>query len=154
MSSHTIKKNNSKFYKVLFKSMLDSEDNILNLTFEALSLKDPINIDPASINKIKELAAKKNDIFFFQNIKEVLLLGKDFQFKNFLYYYVLLFTKKSNSTRKGILIGNIKSIGDIIIGIWPINFHLKKTFDLNEILSELNYITKNPDDFLNITLIN
>lgn len=148
------KEDDRKFYKVLFKGFLDSEENILNLTFEVLSLKEPVKIEPAFINKIKELTIKRENIFFFQNIKEVLQLGKDFQFNNCPYYYIFLYTLKSNSMRKGILIGNVKSIGDVIIGIWPIEFNLKKSFDLNQLLSEINHIINNPDDFINITLIN
>lgn len=149
-----IKNDNRKFYKILFKGILDSEENILNLTFEVLSLKEPVKIEPTSINKIKELAIKRENIFFFQNIKEVLQLGKDFQFSNCPYYFILLYKLKSNSMRKGILIGNVKSIGDVIIGIWPIEFNLKKSFNLNQLLSEINHMINNPDDFINITLIN
>ena len=154
MSSKIMRKKEARqFYKVLFKGLFDSEETVLNLTFEVLYSIDPVKIDPASINKIKEIAVKRENIFFFQNIKEVLQLGKDFQLSNCPYYYILLYTLKSNGTRKGVLIGNVKSIGDVIIGIWPIEFNLKKGFDLNQLLSELNYITTTPNDFINITLI-
>ncbi len=145
---------NKSFYKVLFKGNSESEIGLLNLTFEGLSLKDPVRVDPNFIIQIKELADKRKHYIFFQNIEEVLQLGKHSQKRKFNYFYVLLYTTKSDISRKGVLIGNVKSIGDIIIGIWPIDFKLKKRFDLKDLFSELNQINNYPDNFLNITLLN
>jgi hypothetical protein len=148
------KNQNNKYYKVVFKGVTELDQNNLALTFEAICLEEPIKVDPTSIIKVKELADKNENILFFQNIKEVIQLGKNFRFSNYNYFFVLLLTLKSNNSKKGILIGNVKSIGDIIIGIWPIDFKLKKEFDIYGLPSELNLISDNLENYLNITLIN
>lgn len=147
-------KTTRNFFKVLFKGALESEENLLNLTFEAISLKEPVRVDSNFINHIKETAEKKSNLLFFQNIEEVLQLGDHPQKNKYNYYYVLLFTNKSDKRRIGVLIGNLKAIGDIIIGIWPIDFKLKKDLNIKAISSELNDIKTSPENFIDITLIN
>jgi hypothetical protein len=140
----------SIIYKVIFKAIEQFENRNLTLSFKALNIKNPINIPAKLILEIKNLSVKNNKVVFFQNIEEVVVVGNiETRFK-YSYYLVILFT--SNGEKKGHLIGNVKNLGDIIIGVWPFNQQLSNM--TSEKIHEIyNNIIKNPEKFSNICLI-
>ncbi len=140
----------SIIYKVIFKAIDQFENRNLTLNFKDLNVKNPINIHAKLILEIKNLSAKNNRVVYFQNIEEVIVVGNIETKFSYNYYLVILFT--SNGEKKGHLIGNVKNLGDIIIGIWPFSQQLsnmtpKKIHEIH------NNIITNPEDFSNICLI-
>ena len=68
------------------------------------------------------------------------------------YYLVLLFSTKLDEKKTGYLIGNIKKLGDIIIGVWPFNTQINDITG-QKILETYNDIIKNPGNYSSICLI-
>ncbi|MBY8984432.1 MAG: hypothetical protein KGD65_05165 [Candidatus Lokiarchaeota archaeon] len=140
----------SIIYKVIFKAFEQLENRNLTLSFKDLNVKNPITIPAKLILELKNLSIKNNNIISFQNIEEVIVVGNVETKLKYNYYLVILFT--SNGEKQGHLIGNVKNLGDILIGVWPFNQLLSNM--TSEIIHEIyNNIIKNTEKFSNICLI-
>ncbi|MHA1293917.1 MAG: hypothetical protein ACTSQJ_14765 [Promethearchaeota archaeon] len=139
-------------YKVIFKGFEDNGKNILSLTFKHLNFKKPINIVQYIID-LKKKSEKNKNIFNFQNIEEVLPIGIDIPKGSFNYYYIILYSVKSDGKKFGFLIGNAKKFGDIVIATWPFNEQTQK-FSNEFIINEFKNLVKNTHEYKNICIIN
>jgi len=140
----------SIIYKVIFKAIEQIENKNLSLSFKYLSAKNPITIPAKFILELKSLSEKNDHVVYFQNIEEVIVVGNVKANFNFNYYLVVLFI--INGEKQGYLIGNIKNLGDITIGIWPFNQQLSQ-MNPESIRKTYNNIINNPDNFSKICLI-
>lgn len=140
----------SIIYKVIFKAIEQFENKNLTLSFKDLGAKNPITVPAKFILELKNLSEKKGKVVYFQNIEEVIIVGNVKTSYNFNYYLVLLFI--SNGEKQGYLIGNVKKLGDIIIGVWPFNQQLSKMTP-ETIHKNYSNIIKNTDSFSKICLI-
>lgn len=140
----------SIIYKVIFKAFEQPENRNLTLSFKDFNVKNPITIPAKLILELKNLSIKNNDVISFQNIEEVIVVGNVETKLRYNYYLVILFT--SNGEKQGHLIGNVKNLGDILIGVWPFNRLFSNM--TSEIIHEIyNNIIKNTEKFSNICLI-
>ena len=142
----------SIIYKVIFKAIHHFENKNLTLNFKNLAFKKPLTIPSKFIQELKNLSEKSEKIIFFQNIEEVIIVGNIRPNENYNYYLIILFTLKSGGEKQGYLIGNVKNIGDIIIGIWPFNRQVPELTP-EIILENYNDIIKNPGNYSKICLI-
>ena len=140
----------SIIYKVIFKAIEQIENKNLALSFKDLGAKNPITIPAKFILELKSLSEKNDNVVYFQNIEEVIVVGNVKTRFKFNYYLVVLFV--SNGEKQGYLIGNIKKLGDITIGVWPFNQQLTQTTP-ETIHNTYDNIIKNPDSFSKICLI-
>jgi len=142
----------SIIYKVIFRAHEKFEHKNLTLSFRSLEFKKPISIPAKFTLELKKLSETNQHIISFQNIEEVLIIGNPTIDLTYNYYLVILYTYKSNNKKIGYLIGNVKNLGDIIIGVWPFNRDLK---DLSEgiILESYNDMMQNPGNYNTICLI-
>ena len=106
-------------YKVIFKGSRGNENQFLTLTFKDISFHSLIKIPSHYFSSIKKISEKSESVVNFQNIEEVILIGDNDKKYVFNYYLILLYSNKMNSKKHGFLIGNVKKVGDILIGIWP-----------------------------------
>jgi len=142
----------SIIYKVIFRAHEKFEHKNLTLSFRSLEFKKPISIPAKFTLELKKLSETNQHIISFLNIEEVLIIGNPTIDLTYNYYLVILYTYKSNNKKIGYLIGNVKNLGDIIIGVWPFNRDLK---DLSEgiILESYNDMMQNPGNYNTICLI-
>ncbi|MFX1389698.1 MAG: hypothetical protein ACFE9Z_06510 [Promethearchaeota archaeon] len=142
----------SIIYKVIFKAIEQFENKNLTLSFRRLKLDRPIQIPRNCISKLKNISEQNNQIINFQNIEEVLVIGNPGNEYSYNYFLVLLYTEKNSGPRTGYLIGNTKSLGDIIIGIWPFNLQIND-LTLEKVLEDFSDVTDNPEKYSSICLI-
>ncbi len=142
----------SIIYKVIFTAHEQFEHKNLTLSFKSLEFKKLISIPAKFTLELKKLSEIHQHIISFQNIEEVLIIGNPTVNHTYNYYLVILYTNKSNEKKTGYLIGNVKNLGDIIMGIWPFNIDLK---DLSEekILETYNDMMQHPNNYSSICLI-
>lgn len=140
----------SIIYKVIFKAIEQSENTNLTLSFKDINVKNPLTIPAKLILELKNLSSQNDEVISFQNIEEVIVVGNVETKFSYNYYLVILFT--SNGEKQGHLIGNVKNLGDVLIGVWPFNHELS---NINpEIIHEkYTNIIKNPEKFSKICLI-
>jgi hypothetical protein len=142
----------SIIFKVIFKATERSSEKNLNLSFKLLNTDEPIIVPTNSIQRLKTLSEAENEIIYFTNIEEVIIEGNVDHKYNYIYYLVLLFTLKTTGEQRGYLIGNVKNLGDLIIGIWPFNLPLSRS--RSEIVKEnFDDIIRNPENYTKICLI-
>ncbi|MFW9828258.1 MAG: hypothetical protein ACFFEY_11750 [Candidatus Thorarchaeota archaeon] len=142
----------SIIYKVVFNAYEQFENKNLTLSFRNLNFITPLAIPSKNINKLKNISEKSKKFISFQNIEEVFIIGNptsNYSYNNFL---VVLYTLKNNGLKGGFLIGNVKTLGDLIIGIWPFNIKVKE-LALKKVLDDFNNLIENPDKYSNICLI-
>ena len=84
--------------------------------------------------ELKEISKDNKNVTSFQNISEVLEVGKELT-TLFNYFY---------------LIGNEKKKGDILIGTWPFDEELSN----KEIIENINGLIKNINNYKDICIIN
>lgn len=142
----------SFIYKVIFRAHEQFENKNLVLSFKNVDFEKPISIPAKFILDLKKLSEKNQHIINFQNIEEVLIIGNPPVDYIYNYYLVVLYTIKSDGKKTGYLIGNVKKLGDIIIGVWPFNINLKDMMG-ERILKTYNDILENPNKFSSICLI-
>jgi hypothetical protein len=140
----------SIIYKVIFRAIEQFENRNLTLSFKDLNVKNPLLIPAKKILELKDLSAKSKNVVSFQNIEEVIIVGNVETKFNYNYYLVILFT--SNGEKQGHLIGNVKNLGDVLIGVWPFNQELSN-MSPEKIHEIYNNIIKNPKNFNDICLI-
>jgi len=143
---------NSSNFKVIFNGSKDVENENLTLTFKKITTTKKISLSHVVISKLKNLSEISNHVVVFQNIEEVIEIGDVSPRETYNYYYVLIYTYKSDAKKEGFLIGNLKKKGDIIIGIWPFN---KEIVDSppEDFLKSFNNLIENPHEYSNISLI-
>lgn len=139
-------------YKVIFKGNEETEGNELALTFKSGDFDKLSKIPPDFFFKLKRLSETSNTIIDFKNIEEVIEIGQSNSGSSYNYHLVILFTNKSSQVKEGYLIGNVKKLGDILIGVYPFN---KNISDLTpELFSEkMNNLITNPHEYSDICLI-
>ncbi|MHA1884738.1 MAG: hypothetical protein ACW96S_06795 [Promethearchaeota archaeon] len=142
----------SIIFKVIFKATESSAEKNLNLSFKYLNTEEPLIVPANSIQRLKSLNEAENEIIYFTNIEEVIIVGNVDHNYTYNYYLVLLFTLKNNGERRGYLIGNVKSLGDLIIGIWPFNLPSSQSNSEN-VLENFDDIINNPRNYTKICLI-
>jgi hypothetical protein len=143
---------NSIIYKVVFNAYEQFENKNLTLSFRNLNFNTPIAISSKNINKLKNISEKSKKFIIFQNIEDVFIIGNPSNDYSYNYFLVVLYTLKNNGLRGGFLIGNVKTLGDLIIGIWPFNIKIKDVA-LKKVLDDFNSLIENPDIYSNICLI-
>ncbi|MFX0039047.1 MAG: hypothetical protein ACFFCY_07335 [Promethearchaeota archaeon] len=141
---------NSVIYKVIFRAIEQFENKNLSLSFRNLELEIPVS--PPSFSKFRKTSEKINQIINVQNIEEVIIIGNPSVDYSYNYFLVILCISKSDGKKTGYLIGNVKNLGDIIIGVWPFNMPVKD-LTRNKILDSINDIIENPDKFSSICFI-
>ncbi|MEE9376634.1 MAG: hypothetical protein V3V33_01190 [Candidatus Lokiarchaeia archaeon] len=142
----------SIIFKVIFRAQEQFENKNLTLSFKHLVFENPLSVQAQSILELKKLSETNHHIINFQNIEEVLIIGNPVDDFIYNYYLVILFSLKADGKKTGYLIGNIKKLGDVIIGVWPFNSQLKNTTG-QKVLETYNDIIGNPHKYSNICLI-
>jgi len=143
---------NSFIYKVIFRAHEKFENKNLTLSFKNLDFEKPLSIPAKFILELKKISEKNNQVINFQNIEEVLIIGNPTFEYSYNYYLVILYTIKSDGKKIGYLIGNVKNLGDIIIGVWPFNIYPKDITE-EKVLETYYDIIKNPNKYSSICLI-
>ncbi|MFX1259093.1 MAG: hypothetical protein ACFFAN_14640 [Promethearchaeota archaeon] len=138
-------------YKVIFKENKETNKNKLTLTFRSIKIDYPIKIPIHYILQLKKLSETNQTIITFRNIDEVIKFGKDISEKLIKNYIILLFQSKQK--KEGFLIGNVKDLGIILIGIWPFN-EKQILITAEKFYEKLNDLIKNSQDYSKICLIN
>jgi hypothetical protein len=139
----------SAIFKVLFEGYEGYENESITLSFKSLILNKYITVPTDILFDLKNLHLKSKNVFAFQNITEVVFIG-DID-KKFNYYIVILIISEKD-VKEGYLIGNIKKIGDVVIGIWPFTIQSEQ-FSQERIIDKLRYIIDKPDKFKKINII-
>ncbi len=139
------------FYKVIFKGIKEDESDSHSLTFKSIISDKPINVPSQYFSSLKILSQKHQNVINFQNIREVIKSGDAAINYNINYYIVILYTSLSDEKKEGFLIGNVKKLGDILIGIWPFNQqYAQLTSEM--ILEKLDALISS-ENFKNISVI-
>ena len=139
-------------FKVIFKGSKKNSQNDLSLTFKSIVSEKIISIPKLIILKLKKLSKTNPNVTNLQNIGEVLKIGAGASSSEHNYYFVILYTKKKDTKRIGLLIGNVKNQGDLLIGIWPFNEQVSESL-IDELLKDLQHLIKEPHDYQDISLI-
>ncbi len=142
---------NPVIYKVIFRALEQFENRNLTLSFKNLEFNNPISL-PNRFREFRDTSGSIGHVMNFQNIEEVLIIGNPSVEYSYNYYLVILCTSKEDGKKRGFLIGNVKNLGDIIIGVWPFNMHLNNLTREN-VLNSFKDIIENPDKFNSICLI-
>ncbi len=139
-------------YKVIFKGSEETEGNELVLTFKSGDFDKSLKIPTEFFFELKKLSETSDNIIDFKNIEEVIEIGQSNSGSAYNYHLVLLFTNKSSQIKEGYLIGNVKKLGDILIGVFPFN---KNISDLTpELFTEkINNLITNHHEYSEICLI-
>jgi len=138
-------------YKVTFKGNNETKEKNLTLTFKSVISADPIKIPSGFILKLKKLSETNKNVVIFKNINDVIKFGQESSLVSFNYYYILLFQLKNEMT--GFLIGNVKKIGDILLGTWPFNKQ-QNQLSTEKIRKRFNKVINNTYEYRKICLIN
>ena len=129
------------YYKVIFKGIKGDSSESYSLTFKNVidPKKNAINIPSQFFASLRSLSQKQTYVINFQNIREVVKIGDSDDKYNFNYYIVVLFTNLTDGNKEGFLVGNVKKLGDILIGIWPFNQEYD-SLSSESILGKLNLL--------------
>ncbi|MHA1479741.1 MAG: hypothetical protein ACTSPU_16235 [Promethearchaeota archaeon] len=109
------------FYKVIFKGIKGDSSESYSLTFKNIVQDKLINISSQFFSSLK---------------REVVKIGDSSTNYDFNYYIVILYTSITDGKKEGFLVGNLKKLGDILIGIWPFNqenTHISSEHILNKL---------------------
>lgn len=128
------------FYKVIFKGIKGDSSESYSLTFKNIIQEKPIHVPSQFFSTLKLLSQKQTNVINFQNIREVVKIGASRTNYDFNYYIVVLFTSLADGEKEGFLVGNLKKLGDILIGIWPFNKE-NSSITSESILKKLNLLT-------------
>lgn len=139
------------FYKVIFKGIKGDSSESYSLTFKNIVQDKPINISSQFFSTLKMLSQKQTNVINFQNIREVVKIGTSSTNYDFNYYIVILYTSITNGKKEGFLVGNLKKLGDILIGIWPFNQDSIQ-ISSEHVLNKLDLLT-NSNKFKDICVI-
>jgi len=141
----------SIFYKVIFEGTKEDSSDSYSLTFKDIFSDNQIQISSQFFNTLRVMSQKKSNFSHFQNIKEVIKFGNPSIKIEINYYIVILYTELNDGKKEGFLIGNIKNMGDMLLGKWPYNEgNVSNSKDLY--LKKLDLLT-NSSEFKNICVI-
>ena len=128
------------FYKVIFRGIKGDSSESYSLTFKNIIQDKTINIPSQFFSSLKLLSQKQPSVINFQNIREVVKIGDQKANYDFNYYIVVLYTSLADGKKEGFLVGNLKKLGDILIGIWPFNQE-NISISSEHFLKQLNLLT-------------
>jgi len=128
------------FYKVIFRGIKGDSSESYSLTFKNIIQDKPINIPSQFFSLLKFLSQKQPSVINFQNIREIVKIGDPNVNYDFNYYIVVLYTSLADGKKEGFLVGNLKKLGDILIGIWPFNQE-NISISSEHFLKQLNLLT-------------
>ena len=139
------------FYKVIFKGIKGDSSESYSLTFKNIVQDKPINVSSHFFSSLKTLSQKQASVINFQNIREVVKIGDSSNNYDFNYYIVILYTNITDGKKEGFLVGNLKKLGDILIGVWPFNQEIT-SMTAEHILNKLDSLT-NSNKYKDISVI-
>ena len=141
----------SIFYKVIFEGIKEDSSDSYSLTFKDIFSDNQIQISSQFFTTMRVSSQKESNVFHFQNIKEVIKIGNPSIKIEINYYIAILYTNLNDGKKEGFLVGNIKNMGDMLIGEWPYNE--ESASNLKELyLQKLDLLT-NSSKFNNICVI-
>ncbi len=141
----------SIFYKVIFEGTKEDSSDSYSLTFKDVFSDNQIQISSQFFTTLRVLSQKESNVVHFQNIKEVIKIGNPSIKIEINYYIAILYTRLNDGKKEGFLIGNVKNMGDILIGEWPYDEeNVSNSKDLY--LQKLDLLT-NSSKFRNICVI-
>ena len=109
----------SIFYKVIFEGTKEDSSGSYSLTFKDIFNNNQIPISSHFFSTLRVVSQKESNVVHFQNIKEVIKIGNSSIKIEINYYITILYTNLDDGKKEGFLIGNVKNMGDILIGEWP-----------------------------------
>ena len=136
-------------YKVIFKGIKEIVEGKLNLIFKGINSNKKIMIPAHLILELKNISKVSQNVISYQNISEVIRVGKESSILSYNYYFVILFTSMDGN-KKGLLIGNEKKSGDMLIGTWPFN----EQFSTEKVSDIISNLVENFNKYKEICLIN
>ena len=141
----------SIFYKVIFEGTKEDSSDSYSLTFKDIFNTNQIQISSQFFSTLRVVSQKESNVLHFQNIKEVIKIGNSSIKIEINYYIALLYTNLNDGKKEGFLVGNVKNMGDMLIGEWPYNEeNVSNSEDLY--LRKLDLLT-NSSKFSNICVI-
>ena len=141
----------SIFYKVIFEGTKEDSSDSFSLTFKDIFSDNQIQISSQFFSTLRVVSQKESNVLHFQNIKEVIKIGNSSIKIEINYYIALLYTNLNDGKKEGFLVGNVKNMGDMLIGEWPYNEeNVSNSEDLY--LRKLDLLT-NSSKFSNICVI-
>lgn len=109
------------FYKVIFEGIKEDSSDSYSLTFKDIFDDNQIQISSQFFTTLRVSSQKESNVVHFQNIKEVIKIGNPSIKIEINYYIAILYTNLNDGKKEGFLVGNIKNMGDMLIGEWPYN---------------------------------
>ena len=141
----------SIFYQVIFEGIKEDSSDSYSLTFKDIFSDNQIQIPSQFFTTLRVVSQKESNVVQFQNIKEVIKIGNPSNKIEINYYIAILYTYLNDGKKEGFLVGNIKNMGDMLIGEWPYNE--ESASNLKELyLQKLDLLT-NSSKFNNICVI-
>ena len=141
----------SIFYKVIFEGIKEDSSDSYSLTFKDIFSVNQIQISSQFFTTLRVSSQKESNVVHFQNIKEVIKIGNPSSKIEINYYIAILYSNLNDGKKEGFLVGNVKNMGDILIGEWPYNEeNVSNSEDLY--LQKLDLLT-NSSKFDNICVI-
>ena len=141
----------SIFYKVIFEGTKEDSSDSYSLTFKDIFSDNQIQISSQFFTGLRVSSQKESNIVHFQNIKEVIKMGNPSIKIEINYYIAILYTNLNGGKKEGFLIGNIKNMGDMLIGEWPYNEKIES--DSKDIYFQKLELLTNSSKFDNICVI-
>lgn len=142
----------SIFYKVIFEGTKEDSSDTYSLTFSDIFNDNNIQISSQFFSTLRDLSHKESNIVLFQNVKEVIIIG-DPSFKiEIIYYIAILYTSLNDGKKEGFLVGNVKNMGNVLLGEWPYNEE-SVSQSKEYYLQKLDLLTDN-SKYKNICVIN
>ena len=141
----------SIFYKVIFEGTKEDSSDSYSLTFKDIFSDNQIQISSQFFTGLRVSSQKESNIVHFQNIKEVIKMGNPSIKIEINYYIAILYTNLNGGKKEGFLIGNIKNMGDMLIGEWPYNEKIES--DSKAIYLQKLELLTNSSKFDNICVI-
>ncbi len=139
------------FYKVIFEGIKEDSSDSYSLTFKDIFDDNQIQISSQFFTTLRVSSQKESNVVHFQNIKEVIKIGNPSIKIEINYYIAILYTNLNDGKKEGFLVGNIKNMGDMLIGEWPYNE--ENVSNLKDLyLQKLDLLT-NSSKFNNICVI-
>ncbi len=141
----------SIFYKVIFEGIKEDSSDSYSLTFKDIFRVNQIQISSQFFTTLRVSSQKESNVVHFQNIKEVIKIGNPSSKIEINYYIAILYSNLNDGKKEGFLVGNVKNMGDMLIGECPYNEeNVSNSKDLY--LQKLDLLT-NSSKFDNICVI-
>ena len=141
----------SIFYKVIFEGTKEDSSDSYSLTFKDIFSENQEQVSSQFFATLRVSSQKESNVVHFQNIKEVIKIGNPSIKIEINYYIAILYTKLNDGKKEGFLVGNIKNMGDVLIGKWPYN-EKNISNSKDHYLRKLDLLT-NSSKFSNICVI-